>query len=397
MSGTVATERVAGIPSGFPAEIDTSVKIRWVSPMLTNMSERSVDLLKYVGGPEQFSFNNTTIEWIEDDPWNRRLLVQGGLAAAGTTSLAGVTNAAHRYPIGTILCHTTDREYVRVIGHVDASTLLIARDITAAVSEGAWLTTDEVIVAGFAMDENDDYVFRPTSIFTLPYNRPQIHQAGVQASWRRQETALYGVRGNDLDMQAANLVAEQFVAIEQELVHGQRFDGTSSVPAMLGGLKFYVTSANGAEITTLSSAPWTRKDIDDDLQGRYYAVGGDKMPRTLLVAAWGKRKISSFFSAAERLGPGMGQTAGVVVDRINTDFGVVDILLETALAYDEAYFIRKENIEVGHHGNLGRPQLRMLPPSTVGPRSQKVFYADLSAIMRGMQAFGRTSGMSLTA
>lgn len=44
--------------------------IRWIAPPLMNMSERSADLLKYVGGVEQFKFTNTTIEWVEDDVWN---------------------------------------------------------------------------------------------------------------------------------------------------------------------------------------------------------------------------------------------------------------------------------------------------------------------------------------
>ena len=92
MAGTTNTERVAGIVGGFPAEMDANVKIRWVAPMLTNMSEREVDLLKYVGGPEQFSFNSTKVEWVEDDPWNRRIATHGGLTNAGDTSLAGVTD-----------------------------------------------------------------------------------------------------------------------------------------------------------------------------------------------------------------------------------------------------------------------------------------------------------------
>ena len=394
MAGTVVLERVGGIPGGFPAEIDSSVKVRYVAPLLMNMSERSTDLLKYIGGIEQFSFNNTTIEWVEDDVWNRRLS-HGGLAAAGTTSLT-VTGASHRYPIGTILYNVVDGEYVRVSGHGDANTLTIQRDITSDVTEGSWASTDEVLVAGFAMDENDDYVFRPTSIFSLPYNRPQVHQTGVQASFRRMETALYGLKGSDLDYQAANLVSEQFVAMEMSAVHGRRFDGTAAVPAMMGGFKFFITSANGAQVTDLGGAALTRQDIDDELQDLYYEVGGDKMAKTIIVSAWGKRKISSFFSAAERMGPQSGGAAGIVVDRLNTDFGPVDVMLHTALAKNELYLIRKENIQIGHHGNLGRPQLRLLPPSTVGPRSQKVFYGDISMIVAGVQSMARVHDFSET-
>ena len=394
MAGTILTERIGGIPSGFPAEFDTSVKVRYVAPLLMNMSERSADLLKYIGGVEQFKFNNTTIEWVEDDVWSRRL-THSGLAAGGTTSLV-TTGAAFRYPIGTILYNVPDGEYVRVTGHVDVDTLTIARDITADVTEGAWGSTDEVLVAGFAMDENDDYVFRPTSIFSLPYNRPQIHQTGVQASFRRLETALYGLRGSDLDSQAANLVAEQFAAMEMSAVHGRRFDGSASVPAMLGGLKFYVTAANGAQVTNLSSAALTRADIDNELQDLFYNVGMDKMGKTILVSAWGKRKISSFFSATERMGPQASGPAGVVVDKLNTDFGTIDVMLHTAVQQNELYIIRREHLQVGHHGDLGRPQLRLLPPSTVGPRSQKVFYGDISMICAGVQAMARIHTFSTT-
>lgn len=394
MSGTVVTERVAGVSGGFPAEIDASVKLRWVAPLLVNMSERSADLLKYLGGPEQFKFNETTVEWVEDDVWSRRLS-HGGLAAAGTTSLV-VTGAAHRYPIGTILFNVPDGEYVRVTGHTDANTLTITRDIVSGVTEGAWANTDEVLVVGLSMDENDDYVFRPTSIFSLPFNTAQVIQTGVQASFRRLETGLYGLRGSDLDSQAANTVAEMFVMAEEALVHSNRFAGTSSIPAMMGGLRFYITSANGAQVTSLSSAALTRADIDNELQDLFYTVGGEKLARTMLIGAWGKRKISSFFSAAERLGPQASGDAGVVVDRINTDFGVVDVMLHTAVTQNEFYLIKRENIKMGHHGTLGRPQLRQLPPSTVGPRSQKVFYADLSVMCTGVQSMARVHTFSTT-
>lgn len=395
MSGTVLTERVAGIPSGWPAEMDASVKVRFVAPVLMNMSERSADFLKYIGGVDTFSFTNTTLEWVEDDVWNRRL-TQSGLAN-GTTFVLVVTGAAHRYPVGTILFNATVGEYTRVTGHVDANTLQIDRDIIAAVSEGAWASTDEVLVAGLSMDENDDYVFRPTSIFSLPYNRPQIFQTGVQASFRRMETALYGIKGSDLDNQASNMVMEQYVAMEDASIFGQRFDGTSGVPAMFGGLKFYVTSANGAQSTNLNSAPLSRGDIDNQLQNFFYTVGGEKIPKTLLVGAWGKRKISSFFSATERMGPQASGPAGVIVDKLNTDFGVIDVMLHTAVAKNEAWFIRKEQIQMGHHGQLGAPQLRQLPPSSVGPRTQKVFYADMSMIVAGVQAMGRIFSFSTSA
>jgi len=381
---------------GVPAEFDTTLtsKVRFVAPLLVNMSERSADLLKYVGGPESFDFRTTKVEWQEDDVWNRRL-VHGGLAGGATVQLV-VTAAAHRYPVGTILYIPSAGEYCRVIGHADANTLTIARDIYALVAEGAVANTAEIIVAGHSMDENDDYVFRPTAIFNFPFNYPQVQQQGIQSSKRRQETALYNMRGSDLDYRALDLVAEQFVALEQTVLMGQRFAGTAATPAASGGLIFYVTTALGAQVVALGGAALTRKDIDDRLQALFYAVGADKMAKTILCSAWAKRKISSFWSSSERLGPGTTD-AGVVVDRINTDFGVVEILLHTALAQNDLYLINRDQIKVGHHGQYGRPHLEDLPPSTVGPRNQKVFYSDTSIIVSGVQSMGRISGFSVVA
>ena len=405
MPGTTETMRVAGMPdSGYPTEFlldgSTSLRVRWVAPLLINMAERSTDLLKYTGGVEQFQYTHSRIEWVEDDPWNRRPTIGARSAASVANEIKDltVTGAAHRFPVGTVLFTRNADEFVRVTGHVDADTLSIMRDITGRIDETSvsWAATDEVFVAGFSMHENDNWVFRPTSLTTMPFNYSQVQSVGVQATFRMIETQQYGLQGNDLDKQAADTVAEQFVAMEQEFVHGDRFAGTSAIPALQGGIFDFITSTNGAQVTDLSGAALVRSDIDDILQALFYEVGGDKMAHTLVVSAWAKRKLSSFFSGAERLGPGTGQTAGVMVDRLNTDFGVLDILMHTAVRQDEMYFLRQENHRMGHHGTLGRPQLRQLPPSSTGPRVQQAFYADVSSIHSGPRAEALILGMSTT-
>ena len=398
MPGSISTLRVAGIPGGYPAEIDANVKIRWVDNLLINMSERSTDLLKYLGGPTQFTFNNPKVEWVEDDVWGRRP-THTGLLAAGTTALV-VTAQAHRYPVGTLLMNCTNGtgEIVRVTAIADANTLTIVRDAPGTAVAAAWAATDEVIVAGFAMSEDDDWVFRPSAILGLPYNYAQVHSVGVQVTFRRQSLGLYGLRGTDLDYQSANTVAEQFVAMEEELVHGYRYVGSAATkPALMGGLEFYITAANGAEVASLAGAALTRKDIDDRLQNLFYKVGPEKMARTLLVSAWGKRKISNFWSTAERLNAPSPNTAGVVIDAINTDFGRVDVLMHTAIAKNTMFLLNRDLIKMGNFEGLGRPHLLQLAaPSATGPRIQRAFYADLSCMVKGVEGMGQITHISVT-
>ncbi len=384
--GTIQTLRVAGIPAGYPAEIDANVKVRWVAPLLVNMSERSVDLLKYLGGVEQFQFNSTKVEWVEDDPWNRRPSLSGTPLGSGATTLT-LTAQAHRYPIGTVFFNVTKNEYVRVnaLGS-DDNTLTVTRDITVTGNTGAWASTDEVLVAAFTMQEDDNWTYRPTPIFNLPFNTPQTQHVGIQASFRRQETALYGLQGSDLDMQSANTVAEQFVSMEDAAISGQRLAGSSTIPSMAGGLSFFITSANGATVLDLAGAAFARSDIDNQLQTLFYTVGIEKMGHTIITGGWGKRKISSFFASSERLAA-MATEAGVVIERFNTDFGPMEVMLHTGLPKNVLYIMRKENHRIGTYGQLGRPHLlQIAAPSATGPRVQRAFYADWSMINSGPQA-----------
>jgi len=393
LAGNASTLRPAGIPSGYPAEIDANVKIRWVDNLLINMSDRSTRLLKYLGGTSQFTFNNPKVEWPEDDLWGARP-THGGLAAAGTTSLT-VTGQAHRYPVGTLLYHVADGEIVRVTAVADANTLTIQRDVPGAVTEGAWGSSDEVIACGNAMAEDADWVFRPSAIVNLPYNFAQVSHVGVQVTYRRQSTALYGIRGTDLDYISANTVAEQFSLMEKALLNGYRYEGTSAArPALMGGLKFYITDANGAQVTDMSDAAFTRKDIDDVLQELAYTVGLEKMSTTILASAWAHRKITSFFSAGERLSTGATK-GGVVINQFNTSFGTVDVMMHTALDKDEIIFINSDMVKMGNYEGLGRPHLLQLPnPSATGPRIQRAFYADLSCLVKGVQGMGRLHNFS---
>ena len=395
MAGNVSTLRVGGMPSGYPAEIDSNVKIRFVDNLLINMSERSTRLLKYLGGPSQFTFNNPKVEWVEDDVWGRRP-THGGLAGSGTTALV-VTGQAHRYPVGTLLYHPADGEVARVTAVADANTLTLQRDVPNAISEGAWANTDEVIVGGFAMSEDDNWVFRPSAILGLPYNFAQVHSVGIQATYRRMALGLYGLRGTDLDYQSANAVAEQFVHFEEELVYGGRFEGASSArPALMGGLIFYITAANGAQVTDLNAAALTRSDIDDELQDLFYKVGPEKMAMDVLIPAWGQRKISNFFSSAERLQAG-AEMGGVSITRLNTDFGELNILLHTAVAKNELYIINRDMVKMGHFAGLGRPHLlQRAAPSATGPRVQRAFYADVSAMVKGVEGMARIHNFSVT-
>ena len=72
VAGTISTLRVTGVPGGYPAEQEATVKVRWVDQALEVMSDTETPLLKAIGGIDQFTADNTKIEWVLHDTWTDR-------------------------------------------------------------------------------------------------------------------------------------------------------------------------------------------------------------------------------------------------------------------------------------------------------------------------------------
>ena len=397
MPGTIVTLRTAGVTAGYPVPIDTNIKVRAVDDLLLNMRDNSTDLLKLCGGPSSFTFNNTTYEWTTDDLWNRR--ITGCTCPGGADpGVLTVTGIAFRFPIGTLFKVVSTAVTLRVIAITDANTLSVV-NANGAGNVAAILATQEVKVSGQAMAADDVWHFRPGAILGMAFNYGQVMTEGLQVTYDRMETELYSLGLGDLDYLAANCVAENFIKLEGTLLDGERFAGSAAAyPARAGGVKDYVTAANGAYVAALGGVALTRKDLDDALQTRLYAVGPEKMARTVLCSAWAKRKVSSWFSSAEQVSSSANLTAGVAVTRINTDFGVIEFLLHTSLDQNEILLLNRENIKMGCHGQLGRPHL-IIPTSVsvAGPYINRFYYAHVTTKVKGVEGMGRISGFSVVA
>lgn len=399
MTQTMETVRVGGISGGYPAEIDSSVKVRFVDDSeIINLSDLSVDFLKLLGGVSQFTFDNEKVEWTEHDIWGRRLSSHGGLAAAGTTSLT-VTGQAGRYPVGTILIDITvaARDMARVTAHVDANTLTLERGY-AGTTAGVWTNTDTVMVAGFTMNEDDNWVYRPSYVLTLPFNLHQIQHTALKQTWHRSGVRLYGHGTGDADFagQVTQTMAEQLVAVEEALIMGQRYAGGGpATPSMAGGLEYYVTSGNGAQVTDLSAASVTRKNVEDLMQNLAHAVGRQNSANLIVCGYWFNRKMTQLFDSKERLPPNES-IAGLSIERIRVPgLGVVQLLPHIAMPEDEAFFLKLENIKVGTFAGLGQPHVGEII-QTSGPFTGRYFYMNWSSTIKGVQGMGLIKKFSLT-
>lgn len=409
MSGTMQTVRVGGVPGGYPAEIDATVKVRFVEDSeIVNMSDLSTDFLKLVGGVNQFQFDNEKNEWTEHDTWSRRPTITavgtmegtGAGAADADTDTLTIAAQAYRYPIGTIFVNL-DRgnELVRLESHTDVNDVVVRRGYAGTSLVAAdWTTADRLQVAGSSMHENDSWLFRPSYILGMPYNIHQIQHGALKQTWHRAGVRLYGSQtgANDFAEQVAQTMAEHLVAVEEAIIFGQRFVGSANEPSTAGGLDYFINLAgSGATVTDIASGSLTRKDIEDTAQTIAYAVGRQNAANLFICDYWCMRKVRDFFDAKERLDPDTS-IAGLELERIRIPgLGIVSFLPHTACPTGRAYLVKLERIRVGTFAGLGQPHIGEVIQNA-GPHQARYFYMNWGAEFKGMAGFGELKDFSTT-
>lgn len=403
-AGTTNTTRVTGIPSGYPSEIDADLKVRFVDEDVINVSDyNNLKVLKLFGFDSPFEFDNPKVEWVQDDIWKRRGTIDNNPLLVGDTTLSINGSHAHRYPRGTILQLGTSndaRELVYVSAQVDADDLTIVRAY-AGTTAAQWATGTEFMVAGFAENEGTTWTLRQTDIKDTAFNFSTMTKGSVRVSWRRLGQRLYGQgTGQDLAEKMDKTIKQEMAMFEHQVLVGQRDPGVgTNEPATMGGLDFYVTAANGAQVTDLAGAAVTFKDIIDIQQNIAYEVGEAMIPSVLLTDMWGARKISGFFENQVRLDGDVRQgekSAGIAVTRITSVFGTLDVIHHTSVPKGTMYLIRPDQIRVGVMKGFGRLHIGESNNTNTGDFSEMFWYGDYSLRVKNPSTMGIIKNYSLS-
>ncbi len=67
------------------------------------------------------------------------------------------------------------------------------------------------------------------------------------------------------------------------------------------------------------------------------------MPQLIMCGAFNKRLISSWFAGGVRTERSEA-TGGVVINKLDTDFGTLEIMMNRRMPVDEVYIIQKEKV-----------------------------------------------------
>lgn len=324
------------MPVGMVTTYDLSVGVQLqVSDMIDVISPFDVPLVGTNGADGRSTLSRDTmfekkIEWMDEE----LLVPRTTLGANYTAAATFITVAAgerERFQTGDLI--RVDAETMRVTGYgTTADTLTIE---TWAGSNANHTSGAQLVGIGSALAEGSDPPSPRTRDRVMRHNISEIFgPVQVQVSGTEQVVRKYGLPMSEFDYQIANRTKEQFVALEQALLYGVRVDDTSDEQRSMGGLDYYITTNVDSTTTDITDAL-----LATQLQNSFN-LGGTGVS-TLLVPAGQKRKLSQLSNTLVRYNQGE-RVRGFVVDTIETDFGVLNIILNRWLRSSDMFGFNRE-------------------------------------------------------
>lgn len=295
---------------------DTTPQKRAVADYIDIITPEDAPLAKFLGmngSPSQFKIVNwpeTKVEWLEDE-----LAVMTDTLAAScesdATTVQVTDGSVHHVGDQWLI----DSEYIWV-SSISTNTVTVVRNkggTQASHASGASIER----VGNARLQGADGSYDRAVNDISAPYNYSQIFQDDLQVVETEQAVQKYGI-ARTFDYQAAKRVKELTILIDKTLYHGTRVAASSGVPGMMGGLATFITN----NTTNMNNAALTPKALEDAVQSAWEDGGA---PDTIICNAFVKRKIKSFYEGSVRTTRDE-KRGGIVIDEVETDFGVLKIL-----------------------------------------------------------------------
>lgn len=292
-------------------------------------------------GPQRSIFSEEQamekkVEWQDEELLTPRTTLAATLTTADVV-LTVASGARIRFATGDII--RIDAEIIRITGYgTTTDTLLITRAFGG--SDAQHSNAAAVIGVGTAAAEGSDPSAHRFQDRVARYNLTEIFGPWEVKVTETEETIAgkggkYGL-SSEFDHQVANRLKEIVVAWEQAIIYGVRVDDTTNGWRSMGGLIYYI--ATNVDSTTTNAISYST--IRTQAQNSYNNGG---MVDLFVVPPSQKIKISDFDSTLVRLDRTEG-SRGSVVGALETDFGVVDLLMDRWLRTADAILLDKQYV-----------------------------------------------------
>jgi hypothetical protein len=338
---------MAGVIGPRTTQTDQQSLIRFVDDMIDVLSPETVPFLKLIGidGEEG---TNPKLEWMEDELLGESVKLAADVSDTDFGLNVGAGNV-HHFQKGTVLlvqdAARTKREYMWVVQDPSPGNgfIVVARAIDDGTAQ-TFSANDDIFILGIAVAEGDtNPPVKGTTTVNFKYNNFQIFETTYIVSKRQSETPYYYAE-SDPDYQLEKALKEVMIKLENQAILGVRKDAgaaPANVPAQMGGIDYFITT----NVTDLGGNPLTETSLLDHLDKLYKAVGLDNMGKVILCNSWVKRKIASFYDNRMRT-QRKDEYGGNVVNEIDTDFGVIDVLMMNRIPQDTLFVVNPKFLKI---------------------------------------------------
>jgi hypothetical protein len=227
-----------------------------------------------------------------------------------------------------------------------------------------------------------------TTAVSNPYNHAQILAEAVKVSESEMVDEKYGIT-DTMAYHIAKLIADGGKAgklpilLQQTFYYGKRAIGSATTARSMGGFEYYVTT----NVTNASSASLTRTMLENAMQTCYLAGG---TPSTLVMNAWQRRKVSSFYEGAIRTERSESR-GGSSITTVVTDFGELEVMFDRWCPTDRVYMI-----EPGKMGWVTYRPFSIEDRASVGDYQLKDVIGEYSFVLQNETAHAYIHTLSTT-
>lgn len=157
---------------------------------------------------------------------------------------------------------------------------------------------------------------------------------GITDTYRYQLQKKLGGAGSGGGKQGR--AGDLMIDLENTFFRGYKVERSSTAAGAMGGARSLITTS----VTDLNGARLDQETLETAIEGAW-ARGG--MPDVIICNSFNKRLISSWFKdtvQTERT----ERTGGVVINKIETEFGNLDIMMNRRCPSNEIYILQREYV-----------------------------------------------------
>ena len=317
---------------------DTTPHKRQITDAINLIDPADTPAIEKLGGLDgaasKFSFVNekhTKMEWLEDSL--SPLTDQLNGAIANGTDTAVIVDDASKFQVGHIILVESEQMWVSA---VNTSTETIT--VTRAYSGTGVTHADDTAIEIVGMARVEGATSTPISFTdrTAGFNYTQIFHKEIEVTESQNILAQYGI-ASEFDYQANKAVPELGRLIEKQLFRGVRKAGTDTTPRAFGGFGVFITDNVISAGGTL-----TQPHFENAVKAAY--EDGGYGPFLAFCSPDNMQTIKGFYDSSSYLRVERQEnTVGMVIERIVTPFGAVDLVMDRWALDSEIYIVDAKN------------------------------------------------------